>query len=69
MERPDSCCDSIIKLLPRWDKFYSAPRDDIKKIIPPWNKRVACNVIMTSNLIGMTYRTSLIEHPPYPSYC
>lgn len=37
------------------------------KIILPWNKCVAFNV-MTSNLIGMTYRTSLIEHPPYPTY-
>jgi hypothetical protein len=32
MERPDSCHDRIIKLLPRWDKCYIAPRDDIKKL-------------------------------------
>jgi hypothetical protein len=32
------------------------------KIILPWNKCVAFNVIITSNLMGMTYRTSSISN-------
>jgi hypothetical protein len=67
MERPDACCYKIIKLLPRWDKCYSAPRDNVQKLYFH-GVSVAFNV-MNSNLIGMTYRTSLIEHPPYPTHC
>lgn len=32
MERPDNWRDRIIKLLPRCDKCYSVPRDDVQKL-------------------------------------